>query len=146
MEKKFNHGRTLGMLLCIAAVGTVTAAFILTRAVAQVPQPGLTISLTGGDQFQIQITNGVGYANYEIYRQWELDPNAQWILHMIGAQGQTNFSTNMGIFNTGFFQAAVGSDWDGDGVPNYQDAQPSSTNAGALTITIDSPANGTNIQ
>ena len=141
-----NRGRTWGVLCCIGLLCAGVVTFLLTRASAQVPTPGLTIGLVTSNEFQIRITNGVSYANYEIYRQWELDPNAQWILHIIGAQGQTNFTTNMGIFNTGFFRAAVGSDWDGDGVPNYQDAQPSSTNAGALTITIDSPANGTNIQ
>ena len=110
------------------------------------PVPGLTISQISSNQIQIQITNGVGSANYEIYRQWELDTNAQWIPYMLGAQGQTNFSTNMGIFTMGFFRAAEGSDWDGDKIPNWLDAQPSSTNAGALTITIDSPTNYATIQ
>jgi hypothetical protein len=140
-------GRLLSLGWCAAVTAcTAMAVFVVLRAKAQVPIPNLSIGLASSNQFQIQITNGVGYANYEIYRQWELDPNAQWILHMIGAQGQTNFSTNMGIFTMGFFRAAVGSDWDGDGIPNWLDAQPSSTNAGALTITIDSPTNNATIQ
>src|SRR6185436_11244530 len=39
-----------------------------------------------------------------------------------------------------FFRAGVGSDWDGDGILNWQDSQPSSTNGGFLRITIEFPA------
>jgi hypothetical protein len=136
-----------GLWLCLAlcAIGT---ALVVERISAQVPPPGLTIASSGTDQVQIVITNGSSSVNYEIYRTPVLDDtlNYPFILHLIGNQGQTSFVANLGIDTRGFFRAAVGSDWDGDGIPNFQDAQPSSTNAGVLTITIDSPANGANIQ
>jgi hypothetical protein len=37
-------------------------------------------------------------------------------------------------------------DSDGDGVPNWEDADPNNPNVGILTITIDSPANGEVLQ
>jgi hypothetical protein len=135
-----------GLWLCLSVLcGCI--AFVVERAAAQAP-PGLTIALSSTNQVQIVITNGSSSVNYEIYRTAVLDDDANYpfILHLIGNQGQTSFVANFGIDTRGFFRAAVGSDWDGDGIPNFQDAQPSSTNAGVLTITIDSPANGANIQ
>ena len=66
-------------------------------------------------------------------------------LYLIGNQGQTSFVASFGIETRGYFRAAVGSDWDGDGIPNYQDAQPNNPATGILTITIDSPANGSTV-
>ncbi|MBI1178453.1 hypothetical protein GC207_13545 [bacterium] len=110
------------------------------------PTPGLTITQTSTNQFSVKVTNGVSYANYELYRTPVLgDPAFPWTLHLIGSLGQTNFTVLMDVTKAGFVQASVGLDWDGDGVDNWQDAQPSSTNAGLLTITIDSPANGSTI-
>ena len=60
-----------------------------------------------------------------------------------GTPGQTNFTVSEGMMLSGFFEAAIGTDWDGDGIPNYMDGNPIDPNVGALTITIDSPANGT---
>jgi len=58
-----------------------------------------------------------------------------------GSQGQVNFtvsSTNA----IGFYRAAEGSDWDGDGVPNYMDSRPSDPSKGALTVIITYPSDG----
>ena len=131
-----------GLWLCLAVVFTAIA-FVVERASAQVA-PGLTISRLGTNQVQIVITNGSSTVNYEIYRTPLLDDEANYpfTLHLIGNQGQTSFVASFGIDTRGWFRAAVGSDWDGDGIPNYQDAQPSSTNAGTLFITIDSPVSG----
>ena len=49
----------------------------------------------------------------------------------------------MNYSEIGFMRAAIRSDWDGDGVQNYRDGNPSDASVGALTITIDSPTNGT---
>ncbi len=134
-----------GLWLCLAVL-FVGIAFLVERAAAQAPE--LTVARYGTNQVQIVITNGSSLVNYEVYRTPVLDDdfNYPFTLHLIGIQGQTNFVADFGIETRGYFRAAIGSDWDGDGVLNYQDAQPSSTNAGILLITIDSPANGSNIQ
>lgn len=118
-------------------------AFVVDRAAAQAV-PGLTIARLGTNQVQIVITNGSSAVNYEIYRTSILgdDENYPFTLHLIGGLGQTSFVASFGIETRGYLRAAVGSDWDGDTIANFQDAQPSSTNAGVLTITIDSPTNG----
>ena len=129
------------LLACLfAALGGVTTAVVLAQSV---PDPALKITLVNTNQLQLDITNGLSTANYEIYRTTALsDPLYPWTLHMIGNLGQTNFTASMGIDTLGFFKATAGLDWDSDGIPNWQDAQPSSTNAGILTITIDSPVSG----
>jgi len=132
-----------GGLLCAGALG-----LIVKRAWADdPPQPVLRMTQVDSNRFQITITNAVSYANYEIYRRPKLaDPNFSWTAPITGALGQANFT----VINTNFvnlyefFRAGVGSDWDLDGVLNWRDAQPSSTNAGLLNITIEFPAgNGT---
>ena len=131
--------RILQVVVMLVAVGF---------AWAQGAQPRLTVALIGTDQFQIVITNGSSSVNYELYRTSVLDDPIHYpfTLDTIGSLGQTNFLASFGAETSGFFYVAEGSDWDGDGIPNFIDAQPSSTNAGALFITIDSPANGANVQ
>ncbi len=134
---------------CVIGVG-LSAAFLWRVPGQGVPQPVLSIQPLGTNQMQITITNGVGWANYELYGRTLLDfypgttiPQYPWSLVKTGAQGQVVF-THTNNFFVSFYQVSVGSDWDQDGIPNYQDAQPASTNAGALSITIDFPAsNGT---
>jgi len=106
-----------------------------------VPQPGLTIVQTSTNDFLIRITNGVTFANYEIYRRQLLDAAYPRTLHLIGSMGQSNFTVGMGIDTIGFFQAAVGSDWDQDGYANWFDGDPSNPSVGTLSISIDSPTN-----
>jgi hypothetical protein len=61
----------------------------------------------------------------------------------IGTLGQTNFGVLMDSTELGFIRAAIGSDWDSDGIQNYRDGNPSDATVGSLTITIDSPTHGT---
>jgi hypothetical protein len=119
-------------------------AFIAVLAIGQsAPQPVLTIVPTNGNQFQLIITNGVASTNYEIYRTPFLaDTNYPWTLQVAGDVGQTNFILDKGLENMGFFRAALGLDWDGDGIPNSRDGNPNDPSIGILTITIDSPTNG----
>ena len=83
---------------------------------------------------------------YEIYYTSTLvNSNTVWSsLAVTGRLGQITF-TNPMIDTVRFYRATEGSDWDGDGIPNWMDASPSSTNTGALTITIESPVNGGNL-
>lgn len=107
--------------------------------------PGLSIKVLASNQFQLTVTNGAATNNYEIYRRVFLDPLYPWALHLVGTNGQTNFTALMGIESLGFFEARLGSDSDGDGVPNSRDGDPFNAGIGILTITIDSPTNGTAI-
>ena len=132
----------------LAACLSVLVAFgFIVKPLWGQPVPGLTISQIGSNQFQITITNAVSYASYEIYRRVSFDSSSFWIGPITGALGQAVFTvTNVNsIKQQEFFQAAVGSDWDGDGILNWQDSQPSSTNGGLLRITIDSPTSNGNV-
>jgi hypothetical protein len=111
-----------------------------------VPRPFLTIIATNGTQFQISITNAVASTNYEIYRKPVLlNTNFPWTLYSVGSVGQSNFVVDMEAESLGFFRAGIGSDWDLDGIPNSQDANPTDSSIGILSITIDSPTNGASL-
>lgn len=84
-----------------------------------------------------------GFTNkaYEVYSTSVLlNSNTIWTLPVTGRLGQINF-TNPMIEAIRFYRATEGTDWDGDGILNWMDADPRSTNVGALTITIESPTN-----
>jgi hypothetical protein len=126
--------------------GGVCALLNLWASAQSVPQPVLTIAPTNGTQFQLTITNAVATTNYEIYRTPLLsDTNFPWTLHMVGYVGQSNFIVDTEVYGTSFFRAGIGSDWDLDGVFNDRDANPFDATIGILTITIDSPTNGSTI-
>jgi hypothetical protein len=133
-------------LVILSSAGIAVLAAILKSSGQAVPQPGLTISRLSSNQVTIQITNGVSYANYEIYRTPLLsDPAYPFTLHLIGGMGVTNFNASFGIDIMGYFRAGIGSDWDQDGIPNFMDGNVSDTNVGPLRITIDNPTNGSNL-
>jgi len=120
------------------------SSWAIWETLGDVPAPVLQATLVSTNQVNVLITNGVGTANYELY--WTpviADPIYPWTLLSIGTLGQTNFGVLMNYSEIGFIRAAIGSDWDGDGVQNYRDGNPSDASVGALTITIDSPTNGT---
>lgn len=133
-------------LIILCAATFVVLAVILKSSGQSVPQPGLVVAQTASNQVTITITNGVSFANYEIYRRPILnDPGYPFSLHLVGGQGVTNFTANFGIDIMGYFRAAVGSDWDQDGFSNSIDGNPSDTNVGPLRITIDNPTDGSNL-
>jgi len=106
------------------------------------PAPVLKITKTGTNIFEIGITNGTNTGYYELYHSPVLgDVAYPFTLLQVGTMGQTNFSVTNFSDLTGFYFIGVGNDWDGDGIPNSSDANPTSTNFGALTILIDSPTN-----
>ena len=130
------RGRKVQFYAALCALGMM--AFLAGRAAP----PGLTIA-PSGTNLVIHITNGVSTSSYAIYRTPLLaDPAYPWTLHVIGATGQTSFTVAQWPEIYGFFQVLEGTDWDLDGVPNQQDAQPANNTVGALAITIDFPANG----
>ena len=116
-----------------------------TQTLPVVPQPGITVALTNVNQLSIAITNGVSYANYELYHRPSLELAYPWRLSQVGAQGQTNFIVGIS-YDYEFLAVAAGSDWDQDGVPNSQDADPLNATIGALTVTINTPPTGSVVQ
>lgn len=137
----------LAGLWCGLAAAFTAVALVVDRADAQVPVPGLTVGWSGTNLLLV-ITNGSSSANYEIERTPILGDgeNYPWTYYTNGTLGQTSFVAMFGIETRGYFRAAVGLDFDSDGVLNTIDGQPNNASVGALTITIDSPTNGSNIQ
>ena len=119
----------------LAGMGTDGA---ITLQLPDVPQPVIAVGTTGTNQVMITITNGVSFANYELYRRTLLDAAHPWVLNTVGAQGQTNFIADMGV-TLSFFKIGVGTDWDQDGIPNSTDGDPINASVGILGITIDNP-------
>ena len=128
--------------LFLALAGAL--AFVIFRASAAAP--GLTISLSSNDTVLLTVTNAVANEAYEIYATNSVSDNMAWSLSITGAIGVSNFSVYTWPATRMFFKARASNDWDSDGIPNFKDANPNNTNVGILTITIDSPANGSTIQ
>lgn len=129
-------------LLIVLAGGV---AFILVRSSALATAPGLNISLSTNNGVLLTITNGESTEFYEIYSTNSLAEFTAWSLSITGDVGITNFYVPMGPVTMRFFKARAGNDWDGDGIKNFQDANPNDTNVGVLSVTIDTPANGATI-
>ena len=109
------------------------------------PAPGLSIALTGSNLLTLTITNGLTNEYYEIYSEIQLEAPT-WSFYAGGSLGQTSFLASNFPAMLRFFKARATNDWDGDGIANWADADPNSTNIGLLTITIESPANGALLQ
>ena len=126
---------SLGVLVSIAAE-------IVLLANAQ--QPVLKISNLGDNQFFIEITNAVSTTNYTLYWTPALaNPNYPWIALTNNNVGESNFLVDATGWDAGWFRVLTGTDFDGDGIPEWMDAQPQNPAVGILSVTIDSPANGT---
>jgi hypothetical protein len=128
----------------VAAVTLVACLGVLIySALADAPQPVLRISSLGSNQFSVVVSNGVSTTNYTLFWTPVLnDPDYPWQVLGIGEVGETNFFIDGETWPVGFFQVLLGTDSDGDGVPEWLDARPFNPNVGILSITIDSPTNG----
>jgi hypothetical protein len=106
--------------------------------------PVLTVAPTGTNQLLITITNGVSATTYDIYTTPVLGNSVTypWKAAVIGTNGQTNFTLNIGPYQAGFFRAVV----DTNSVPLWEAADPNNPSAGILSVFIDSPANGAVLQ
>lgn len=105
-------------------------------------QPGAITSTN----FSLTITNGYSTNYYEIYLYDVLEEDALSIRTVPGTLGQTNFTIDTEGRPWLFYKAAVDNDWDDDGIVNIHDADPNNSAIGALTITIETPLNGANLQ
>lgn len=138
--KKLPQSWPLLMLTC----GGI--AVLIASTLADEPQPVLTIAPTGTNQFLISVTNASPAATYELYHTPVLgDVVNPWTLSVTGALGQSNFIVSKTLEASGFWRASVGTDWDGDGIPNWLDGDPNNSGIGALSVTITSPTTGTNV-
>lgn len=113
------------------------------------PSPQLRIARTGLGYLQLSITNAVPGTAYELISAWqprsELNAGAgdqayTWEWDKAGQVGQTNFHVVPGRSTMRLFRAQVRSDWDRDGVRDWQDARPYDPAVGLLNVVIDSPA------
>lgn len=143
------HGRTRVHFLFPALVTMIacTAIIITALTVLADPAPEMKITALGSNQFSITITNASNPTNYTLY--WTpvlVDPNYSWQVLGVSSIGETNFSVDAATWPSGWFKVMVGVDQDGDGIPEWMDAQPLNSNVGALSVTIDSPLNGSSIQ
>jgi hypothetical protein len=109
------------------------------------PAPGLSIVLLSSTNVQLTVTNGVSGEIYELFYTTYLEDGYHWNFFATGAASQTNFTVSIAEVPQVFFKARAGSDWDNDGVPNTKDADPNDPNIGILTVTIESPANGSTL-
>lgn len=143
MKTKNSHSNL--KLFCVISACVIIVVSLVT-ALGDVPQPVLSITSLGSNQFNIVITNAVTTTNYTLFWTPALaDPNYPWEVLSVGSVGQTNFTVNGGGLPREFFRTLVGSDSDGDGVPDWQDADPFDPNVGQLQVIIYSPANGSTI-
>jgi hypothetical protein len=136
------------------AAGAILLGWILFatwRVWSQTAPPALSITLTGTNTVTLTVTNGVSTNLYEIWWTEFLSgdvaiTDGAWIDVYDGTTGQTNFPMILGDTDTGFFRAVNGNDFDNDGIPNWEDARPFDPSVGILRVTIESPANGSNVQ
>lgn len=143
--KNYSHHSQRTLLYAIAIAGAAIGVSLLTVLAQSVPQPVLSITSLGTNQFQIGITNGVTNALYELYWRPVLeDANYPWQILTTNQAGQTSFWVDGGEYASGFFKAAIGTNY--SGVWDFQLANPNDPSLGALSITIDSPINGTVLQ
>lgn len=98
-----------------------------------------------GDLHRVSITNGVSTNTYQIDTKVDLNTNVPWVGSITGIVGQTYFLIPLGPEHYMFFRALDCDDCDHDGVKNWADADPNSSNVLGLTITILSPTNGATI-
>jgi len=127
------------------AAGVVAIGSLLTVLAQSVPQPVLSITALGTNQFQIGITNGVTNALYELHWRPVLeDADYPWLLLTTNETGQTSFWIDGSEYASGFFRASVGTNY--NGIWDFQLANPNDPSLGPLAITIDSPTNGMVLQ
>lgn len=131
-------GGGMGFLLCMMIA--LWPEFAETS-----PAPGLSIERLSTNAVTLTITNGVTNEFYEIYSRVDLQAPI-WDFFTNGTLGQTSWPVATSPIQRRFFEARANNDWDSDGVLNWADADPNSTNVGFLTITIESPSNGAVLQ
>jgi hypothetical protein len=123
-----------------AGCGLLIVATALT-VLAQTA-PVLTITSLGTNQYSIVFTNNIGTSSYDL--QWTpvlVNADYPWTWAAIGTPGQTNYVVTS-TYPTAFFRTIL----DTNSIPLWEGADPNNPALGALSITIDTPANGSTLQ
>ena len=133
--------KTIGLILAsLLFCGTMIEAI---KALADPPQPVISITPLGTNDYSISITNGVSTANYDLYWTPVLaNPDYPWSAAAIGATGQTNFLLDMSGYSAGFFRVYLE---DTNTIPPWKAADPNNPSLGVLAVTIDSPTNNSTL-
>jgi hypothetical protein len=115
----------LGGALLLASL----TALRITSTLGQ-SSPGLTIAITNNNAISLVITNGTNTGKYSIYWTEFLDATPDWQLVTNGVTGVTNFTISIADKTSGFFEAV----------------RNTNSLSFVLTVTIQAPANGSNVQ
>lgn len=129
-------------LLPLTLLGTSIAYLTLAQTV---PPPGISIAVTNRNELAITVTNGVSYGNYSLYNQHVL-AGSPWTLVTNAVPGITNFVVPTIPYFEGFYLVTGSTNWNNNGIPNWDYADPTNPSLGVLTVTIVSPAQGAIIQ
>lgn len=118
----------------------VVVVFVIRLAWGQAT-PMLTITPMGTNGYSISFTNNIGTASFDVQGTPVLaSPDYPWTWAAIGTPGQTNFLVNS-PYPDGFYRVIL----DTNAIPLWEAADPNNPALGALSITIDSPANGSTL-
>jgi hypothetical protein len=97
-----------------------------------------------GTNVLVEVENADTNAVYDLLYAPFLGSELVWNILATGMVGQVSFTIPM-TNSQGYFRGVTGADWDGDGVPNWMDADPLQSGVGALAITIESPLHNSTI-
>jgi hypothetical protein len=125
---------------CVASIILFTALWVWGQS-----EPALTITPLGNNSYWLVLTNGFTTNQYEL--QWTPslnNDNYPWTVLQLGLIGETNWEVDAGDWQRGFFRATKVQYY--NGIPDYELADPNNPSLGRLSITIDSPLNGTVLQ
>jgi hypothetical protein len=125
------------------AVGGLIALAVALNALSQTGPP-ISITPLGTNQYSITITTNIGSATYDLmWTPFLENPDYPWTWAILGTPGQTNYLVNMnGVSDSGFFRTLL----DTNSPALWELANPNIPSLGILTVTIDSPTNGTVLQ
>ncbi|HEV7924523.1 MAG TPA: hypothetical protein VGR14_04165 [Verrucomicrobiae bacterium] len=129
----------------LLGVGCVFVGVVLNATALTVPAPMISITVTNTNQVSITVTNGVPYANYILYNQHVLG-DSTWTFVTNPVPGVSNFVVNMGPYFYDFYLVSGSTNWNNNGIPNWEYADPNNPGLGVLTVSIVSPSQGQILQ
>jgi hypothetical protein len=129
----------------LLGVGCVFVGVVLNATALTVPAPMISITVTNTNQVSITVTNGVPYANYILYNQHVLG-DSTWTFVTNPVPGVSNFVVSMGPYFYDFYLVSGSTNWNNNGIPNWEYADPNNPGLGVLTVSIVSPSQGQILQ
>jgi len=130
--------------MALTSGATIASGGTVSPDGQQQPQSGvpyLTIAPAGTNQYLVTLYITNSTASYDLQSTPVLaNANYPWAWASIGVPGQTNYVVP-GIYPNSFFRAIL----DTNAIPLWEAADPNNPALGALSISIDSPANGSTL-